>query len=114
MTSSISRFSARVRLMFTGLIWLSLCLTGLPAADSATDTPKKEAKKDKWDVANPPGCENVKSASIDVTEGTWLNVDVSPDGTTLVFDVLGDLYSLPISGGEAKPITSGLPWDMQP
>ena len=47
-------------------------------------------------------------------EGTWLSVDVSPDGETIVFDLLGDLYTIPIDGGEATRITSGLPFDSQP
>jgi len=48
------------------------------------------------------------------TEGTWLSVGVSPDGRTLVFDLLGDLYLLPITGGRAKRITSGPAIDAQP
>jgi Tol biopolymer transport system component len=47
-------------------------------------------------------------------EATWLSLDVSPDGQTLVLELLGDLYKLPIDGGEATPITSGLPFDSQP
>ena len=47
-------------------------------------------------------------------EGTWLSLDVAPDGHTVVFELLGDLYTLPIEGGEAKRITSGLPFDSQP
>src|SRR5690349_10114856 len=41
-------------------------------------------------------------------EGTWISLDVAPDGKTLVFDLLGDLYTLPIAGGAATRITSGL------
>ena len=43
-----------------------------------------------------------------------MSLDVSPDGQTIVFDLLGDLYTLPISGGKATRLTSGLPFDAQP
>ncbi|HXV91306.1 MAG TPA: amidohydrolase, partial [Gemmatimonadales bacterium] len=46
--------------------------------------------------------------------GTWISLDVSPDGRTIVFDLLGDLYTLPIAGGAATRLTSGLAHDMQP
>jgi Tol biopolymer transport system component len=49
-----------------------------------------------------------------VDEGTWLSLSVSPDGKTILFDLVGDLYTLPAQGGEAKRITSGLPFDSQP
>src|SRR5436309_3948324 len=71
---------------------------------------KKEDKK--WDVNNPPGPQY--DVPIDVTEGTWLSLDVSPDGTEIAFDLLGDIYTIPMSGGEAKALTSGIAWDMQP
>ena len=70
------------------------------------------ADKDKWDVEDPPG--NYRDVSIDVTEGTWMSLDVSPDGKTVAFDMLGDIYLLPIEGGTAKAITSGIAWDIQP
>jgi dipeptidyl aminopeptidase/acylaminoacyl peptidase len=47
-------------------------------------------------------------------EGTWISTDVSPDGQTLVFDLLGDLYVLPIEGGKAKALTRGMAFDTQP
>ncbi|HUP48820.1 MAG TPA: amidohydrolase family protein [Thermoanaerobaculia bacterium] len=43
-----------------------------------------------------------------------MSVDVSPDGTEIAFDLLGDLYVIPIGGGTARALTSGLAWDMQP
>lgn len=55
-----------------------------------------------------------RAARFTTSEGTWMSVDVSPDGRTLVFDMLGDLYSLPIGGGTATRVTSGIAHDMQP
>ncbi len=47
-------------------------------------------------------------------EGTWMTIDVSPNGNRIIFDLLGDLYLIPINGGEAQRITSGPAWDSQP
>jgi Tol biopolymer transport system component len=47
-------------------------------------------------------------------EGTWISLDVSPDGKTIVFDLVGDLYTLPIAGGRATRITEGPSFDAQP
>lgn len=48
------------------------------------------------------------------TEGTWLSLDVSPDGKTIVFDLVGDLYTIPVAGGEARKLTSGMGFSGQP
>ncbi|MDT8369822.1 MAG: amidohydrolase family protein [Longimicrobiales bacterium] len=55
-----------------------------------------------------------RTIPIDLTEGTWMSVDVSPDGTQIVFDHLGDLFLLPIEGGSARRLTSDLAFDAQP
>jgi len=47
-------------------------------------------------------------------EGTWVSLDISPDGKTIVFELLGDLYTMPAAGGEAQCIVCGLPFDSQP
>ncbi|MCC6429046.1 MAG: PD40 domain-containing protein [Phycisphaerales bacterium] len=89
-------------------------------ADPRTDAkPVEAAKKDgkpKWDVNNPyaNGGPAFHDVAIDTTAGTWLSLDVSPDGSEIVFDLLGDIYALPIGGGEARSLTSGIAWDMQP
>ncbi len=81
----------------------------LIAPSLAADT-KDDAKK--WDVAAPPM--TTRKVAINVDEGTWMNVDVSPDGRTLAFDLLGDIYVMPISGGTPQRIADGLPFEMQP
>ena len=43
-----------------------------------------------------------------------MSLDVSPDGQTIVFDLLGDIYVMPVAGGEARALASGVAWDMQP
>ena len=55
-----------------------------------------------WDVNAPPG-QRLRQVPINVNEGTWMNVDVSPDGRTIAFDLLGDIYTMPIAGGAADP-----------
>jgi imidazolonepropionase-like amidohydrolase/Tol biopolymer transport system component len=80
------------------------------AVAPAIEPEKKEEKK--WDVANPPGPSY--DVSVDTTEGTWMSVDVSPDGREIAFDLLGDIYVMPIGGGTAKAILTGVAWEMQP
>ena len=55
-----------------------------------------------------------RTVSLDTDEGSWISVDVAPDGGLLVFDLLGDLYTLPAAGGDAAPLTAGMAWDSQP
>ncbi|MCG2431068.1 amidohydrolase family protein [Aequorivita xiaoshiensis] len=87
---------------------------------SLTLTAQKKKKKDsekseaKWEVANPGKDFNYKTHSFTTDEGTWMNIDVSPDGQTIVFDMVGDIYTLPITGGTAKAIRTGIPFEIQP
>lgn len=90
--------------------WLLLA-GALVATSSAQEEPGSE-EKPKWDVAAPPLV--TREIQIEVDEGTWMNVDVSPDGQTVAFDLLGDIYTIPISGGAATRIAEGLPFEMQP
>jgi len=72
-----------------------------------------EDDKVKWHV-NAPENAPLSKIDINVTEGTWMNINVSPDGEHIVFDLLGDIYQIPIAGGEAKPLAQGIAWQMQP
>jgi len=73
----------------------------------------QDNKPEKWDVAADLG--PVSKLSFETSEGTWMNLDVSPDGRQIVFDLLGDIYILPIEGGTAATRLAGGPaFDMQP
>ncbi len=55
-----------------------------------------------------------RTIAFETTEGTYMNLDVSLDGTTIVFDLLGDIYRIAIEGGTAERLTSGMAYDVQP
>lgn len=90
------------------LILAFFLLPGLASLHAAEES----ATGDTWDVNHPPG--ESSTVSIDTSSGTWMSLDVSPDGQTIAFDMLGDIYTLPIAGGEATAINSGLAWSIQP
>lgn len=83
---------------------LALALTSL-MLHAETDSPA-------WQVNAPQG--EFKTVDIQVQQGSWMNVNVSPDGKTIVFDLLGDIYTMPVAGGEAKALTNDIAWNMQP
>ena len=72
-----------------------------------------DTKESTWNV-NAPANVPLEQVNIDVSEGTWMNLSVSPDGKHIVFDLLGDIYQIPVNGGEAKPLARGIAWQMQP
>ena len=71
------------------------------------------AGEEKWDITNPRGA-TIRQVPIRTDEGTWIDVDVSPDGRTLAFALLGDIYTMPIAGGRPTRIAEGLAWEIQP
>ena len=72
----------------------------------------QENGNDKWDVTQHRA--DYTEISFETTEGTWMNLDVSPDGSEIVFDLLGNIYIMPISGGEATVIRESLAYEIQP
>ena len=102
-----------VRSIFISLFFFFSVHAETVKDSKTTDANKDEEKKEeKWDVNNPPG--DSVFAEIKTSTGTWMNLDVSPDGKTIAFDMLGDIYTMPISGGKASNITNSMAWDMQP
>ena len=55
-----------------------------------------------------------RTMPLKTSEGTWTSVDIHPDGSTIIFDLMGDLYTLPITGGKATQITKGIAYDNHP
>ncbi len=83
--------------------WILLALTTAPLA-----------AQEQLDQDRGLPLEPARWARFTTNEGTWISLDVHPDGSSLVFDLLGDLYTLPIEGGAAARITSGMSYDTQP
>jgi Tol biopolymer transport system component len=81
---------------------------------SAQDTLQTAAPTipERWDVTAPRGPSRL--VEFETSEGTWMNVDVSPDGRTLVFDLLGDIYTMPVAGGRATLILGGHAYETMP
>ena len=89
----------KITCVFAALSWLA----------TATATEDEDQKKPDLPLEG-----KTVSLTFSTDEGSWLSLDVTPDGETIIFDLLGDLYSLPMSGGRATRITSGLGFDSQP
>lgn len=90
------------------VVFLSLALLPLLLAgqESVQDDKKKEEE----------GLPLKAESKIEFTtdEGTWMSLHISPEGQTIVFDLLGDIYTLPIGGGEAKRVIGGISFESQP
>jgi len=91
---------------------LILALTLSLLAPQAWAAKEDADKPPEWKVESSLAVE--KTIRFSTSEGTWMNLDVSADGKTIVFDMLGDLYLLPIKGGKARNLTSGRAFDVQP
>lgn len=85
----------------------------LLTAAAFASSPAMAADPAKWDINNPPAA-TIRQIPIDVREGSWMDVDVSPDGRTIAFTLLGDIYTMPIGGGTPTRIAEGLAYEANP
>jgi Tol biopolymer transport system component len=101
-----------VRRLVSRLLLPSMLAAFSGSASLGAQTPT--AASGRGPARNPLPLEAARHARFTTTQGSWMSVDVSPDGGTIVFDLLGDLYTLPITGGAATRLTSGMAHDAQP
>jgi len=87
-----------------------ICL--LASIAFAKDAPKSKPFDPVEDINKPRP--DARHVTFTTEEATWSSVDLSPDGQTLLFDILGDLYTVPVAGGKAKALTKGPAWDYHP
>ncbi|QCR21076.1 amidohydrolase family protein [Pontibacter sp. SGAir0037] len=92
--------------------YLSLFLAAALALPTGTALAQDKKEDSKWKVDAPHGPQ--KDITITTDEGTWMSLDVSPDGKEIVFDMLGDIYIMPMAGGKAKLLRSGRAYEVQP
>jgi Tol biopolymer transport system component len=91
-------------------IWRLVLVAAIWATGGGLAMPEDAEKKPDEALSLQP----TRVLEFTTSEGTWLSLDVSPDGDTIVFELLGDLYTLPVEGGEARRITEGMAFDSQP
>jgi Tol biopolymer transport system component/imidazolonepropionase-like amidohydrolase len=98
--------------MLATILILALAI-GFASSAVAQDAAKASKKPDPAADINKPR-PDARRIVFSTSEATWSSLDVSPDGRTIVFDILGDIYAVPIAGGAAKALTSGPAYDTQP
>ena len=107
MSRQVKDLGCLKRLATTALVMGGLVAMAAPVAAQGRGGPGGRG-------AAPLPLSGARTAEFTATEGTWMSLDVSPDGQTIVFDLLGDLYTMPISGGEASPLLTGMAFEAQP
>jgi len=103
--------STQIARAAASLLFVLLAITVSVQSFGSTDDSTATAEQD-WDVSQPRG--DLIKVSLDTHKSTWSNLSLSPDGKQILFDMLGDIYVLPIEGGQAQPLVQGFDWNMQP
>jgi len=112
MTTFIRCGSRRITLFIVCLLALITMISTAARADAGEGGAAAETKDDKKEEGLP--LEPERTLEFTTEEATWLSLDIDPDGRIIVFELLGDLYTLPIEGGEAHALTTGMAFDSQP
>ena len=111
MIADRSRSRGPGRLQLTLALVIGLCLLPGPVRFSAQE--KQEEGGDKKEKKDLP-LDSDRAVDFETSEGSWISLDVAPDGRAIVFELIGDLYTLPMSGGTATRIVAGMNFDSQP
>ena len=106
------------RIVPGALAALVLCATA-PYAQAATSQAQPReytvvAGSAPRDPTNTLPLKTTRIARFTTDEGSWMSLARSPDGRTIMFDLLGDLYTIPVTGGKATRIMGGNQIDVQP
>src|SRR5210317_179602 len=97
-----------INLLFkSALVILILSSTSIISAQNKKSDSLKKATKEL-------PLEPERKIDFIAKQGTWISVDVHPNGKTIIFDLMGDLYTIPIAGGKATQITKGMAYDVHP
>jgi Tol biopolymer transport system component len=93
--------------------WTLLLMFGLTSSYAQTKT---NAVKDSTQFTSYKGMplKATRAIAMKTSEGTWTSLAISPDGKTILFDLMGDIYSMPVEGGKATAITKGMAYDNHP
>src|SRR6188474_3538756 len=91
--------------MVVALAVLTSARLGLDARQDQKPADKPAARdgSSEWDTTLPRG--NTREIDFTTSEGTWMSVDLSPDGQWVAFDLLGHVHRMPVAGGAAVSLT---------
>src|SRR5687767_9647289 len=121
MNRTVCKKSGKAIALMPGLLIIVVLLASfrgnLPSFSAEEENPFADTiKKDtaKYGVYKDLPLKPTRRISFNTNEGTWMSVDISPDGQTILFDLMGDIYTIPATGGNATVVTSGLAFDTHP
>ena len=100
----------RMRRLLVACVACATLSIGFGTAARSAD----EAKATPWDTTASRG--KTRDIDFDTQEGTWMSMDISADGRWIVFDLLAQIYRVPVGGGPAQCLTqnSGAALNFQP